>query len=80
MSWAQILVCFAVVWWLVLFMVLPFGVRPEEQPQPGNVESAPAQPRLLIKFAITTAIALALTAAFYYVAISGLISFRPAAS
>ena len=77
MTWAQILVTFAVVWWLVLFMVLPFGVRPEEQPQAGHAESAPARPHLMLKFAVTTAIALALTGLFYYVAISGLISFRP---
>jgi predicted secreted protein len=75
-SWAEILVTFVVTWWLVVFMVLPFGVRPEEAPQPGNAESAPAKPRLPLKFAITTLIALALTAAFYFIAQSGVISFR----
>jgi predicted secreted protein len=75
-SWAEILVAFIVTWWLVVFMVLPFGVRPEEAPQPGNAESAPAKPRLLLKFAITTLIALALTTAFYFIAQSGVISFR----
>ena len=38
-------------------MVLPFGAAPEEHPQPGNVESAPARPRLLLKALITTVLA-----------------------
>ena len=37
------IVTFVMVWWLVFFMALPFGAAPEEHPQPGNVESAPAQ-------------------------------------
>ena len=47
------------VWWLIFFMVLPFGAAPEEHPQPGNVESAPARPRLLLKALITTVLAAA---------------------
>ena len=54
MTAAGALVTFVVVWWLVFFMVLPFGAAPEEHPQPGNVESAPARPRLLLKALITT--------------------------
>ncbi len=38
--------------------------------------SAPARPRLLLKFAITSVLALVITAAIWLVAESGLISFR----
>lgn len=55
------LVVFVVVWWMVFFMTLPFGVKVVEEPGPGHAPSAPERPRLAIKAAITTAIALALT-------------------
>ena len=38
-------------------MALPFGAAPEEHPQAGNVESAPARPRLLLKALVTTVLA-----------------------
>lgn len=47
------------IWWLVLFAVLPWGVRPqsEEGMPPGSDPGAPAVPRLLSKLAWTTVIA-----------------------
>lgn len=51
------IVVYVIIWWLVLFTVLPWGIRPLEKPEKGHATSAPARPRLLIKFAITTAIA-----------------------
>ena len=44
-------VVFAVVWWLVLFMVLPFGAAPPDEVEPGMATSAPAKPRLAVKMA-----------------------------
>ncbi len=71
------IVTFAVAWWLILFMVLPWGAKPAEEPPPGTVPSAPARPRLLLKFAITTVLALLATLAVKGVIESGLVSFRP---
>ena len=48
---------YVVIWWLVLFMVLPWGARPPENPEPGHATSAPAKPRILLKFAVTTVVA-----------------------
>jgi predicted secreted protein len=48
-----------VLWWLVLFTVLPWGVRREESPQPGNDPGAPQRHALLIKFGVTSAITFA---------------------
>ena len=61
MSWFGGLVVFTVVWWLVFFVTLPFGVRRIENPEQGHDAGAPEKPRILIKAAITTAIAGALT-------------------
>ena len=67
---------YAVIWWLVLFTVLPWGVRRAEEPEPGHAVEAPANPRILFKFAVTTAIATALFAMAWWLIQSDLISFR----
>ena len=73
----QAFLTYAVVWWLVFFMALPFGVRPEEHPLPGHVESAPAKPRLLIKAVITTVLAALVTWAIAWLIQSGMVNLRP---
>lgn len=74
------LVVYLIIWWLVFFMVLPFGiVTPEEAGEeltPGAPESAPVRPRIGLKAGLTTLIAAALWGVYYYVAESGLVSFR----
>lgn len=61
MSIASHLVVFTLSWWLVLFMILPMGVRTAEEAgedqEPGMAESAPVKPRIGRKMLITTAIA-----------------------
>ncbi|HEX6101491.1 MAG TPA: DUF1467 family protein, partial [Alphaproteobacteria bacterium] len=64
------------IWWLVLFTVLPWGVRRSEQPEPGHAVEAPANPRIVAKFAITTAIATVLFGIAWWLIDSDLISFR----
>ena len=71
------IVTYIVVWWLIFFMALPFGATPEENPQPGNVESAPAHPRLLLKMLITTVLAALVTWGIAWLIGSGLIDLRP---
>jgi len=58
-------VVFVVIWWLVLFMVLPFGVRRTEAPEAGHDPGAPAKPMLWRKAAVTTSISLVLFAVVY---------------
>jgi len=67
------IVVYVIVWWLVLFTVLPFGVRPPDVPGKGHATSAPARPRLLLKFAITTVIATGLWFVADYVISSGIL-------
>jgi len=77
MSGVGLSVVFFVSWWLFFFMALPFGVRPEQEPQPGTVPSAPARPRLWLKALAATILAAALTLGLDWALDQGLISLRP---
>jgi predicted secreted protein len=77
MDWFQTMIVFAVVWWLILFMVLPFGAAPPDEVEPGMATSAPAKPRIGLKLAITTVLAMAVTALVAWLIDSGLIQLRP---
>jgi predicted secreted protein len=57
-----------VVWWTVLFAVLPWGMRTQEEEGEvtlGTPASAPANPRLLQKAVWTTIVAAAVVAVFW---------------
>ena len=77
MTWLGTAVVFVIVWWLVLFMVLPFGAAPPPKVEPGMADSAPAKPRLIVKMAITTIVAALITAVIAWLIDSGLIQLRP---
>jgi predicted secreted protein len=78
MDWFSAGIVFVMAWWLVLFMVLPFGAAPPDEVQPGTAPSAPARPRLALKFLITTLIALVVTALILWLIHSGLVQLRRA--
>jgi predicted secreted protein len=77
MDWFGTAVVFAIVWWLILFMVLPFGAAPPDEVEPGMATSAPAKPRMAVKLAITTVLAALVTALIVWLIDSGLIQLRP---
>lgn len=70
------IVVYLLIWWVALFSVLPWGNRPADSVEPGTVESAPARPRLLIKFAVTTVLAGAIWAGVDWLVASDVLSFR----
>ena len=74
------IVSFLVIWWLILFMVLPFGVAPPDVVEKGHASSAPARPRLLMKLLITTVLAIVVTYGVQWLVQSGLIEIRPPAA
>lgn len=76
MGWFENIVVYVVIWWMVLFTVLPWGNRAPESAEAGHATSAPARPRLLLKFAIATAVATVLFFVARGVILSDLISFR----
>jgi predicted secreted protein len=71
------IILYVIIWWLTLFLVLPWGVRRAEQPDhPSHAVEAPTNPRLLLKFAVTTVIAGLVFAAAWWMIEMDLISFR----
>jgi predicted secreted protein len=51
------IVAYVVIWTIVLFMVLPFGVRQPDETETGHMPGAPENPRIGLKFLVTTGIA-----------------------
>lgn len=76
MSWFGTLVVFTIVWWMVFFITLPFGVSRVENPEEGHDAGAPENPRLLIKAVISTAIATLLTGGLAAAVANDLIDIR----
>ena len=76
MSWATGLMVYVVLWWIVLFGVLPLGVRRVADPGPGQDHGAPERPQLLRKAVITTVVAAILWLAFFALHQADVFSFR----
>ncbi len=72
------LATYAIIWWLVIFMVLPWGVRRIDTENLGEMDNpgAPQKPRILLKLAITTVLSGVIYGLVYLIVISGVISFR----
>lgn len=75
-NWVTAAFVYIVVWWVVLFAVLPWGVRTPETLEPGMASSAPVEPRILRKFIITSLVALLVWLVIFGIERSGLVSFR----
>jgi predicted secreted protein len=70
---------YVVIWWVVLFAMLPIGVRTqaeEGEVSPGTPESAPHRPRLLPKMLATTVVASILFAAIYVIIVHRVITLN----
>ncbi|PTM43226.1 DUF1467 family protein [Bosea sp. 124] len=70
MTVASALAVYFVIWWTVLFAVLPFGVRSQSETgeiTQGTEPGAPALPGLLRKALITSVIAAVVFAIVWYV-------------
>ena len=76
MSWVTGLMVYAMIWWVVLFMVLPWGVKVPDDPEPGHAPSAPVKPLMGRKVLITTLIAALLWGVAYWLIDSDLLTLR----
>lgn len=65
-----------VIWWVSLFLVLPFRVETETNPGKGHAPGAPRNPHLKKKLIANTILAALLWLAIYALIHSGWISFR----
>lgn len=76
MSLVSSIAIYFVLWWLCLFVVLPFGVKSqheEDSVQPGTEPGAPVRPLLLWKVLATTILAAIIFAGIYlYFGVYGL--------
>jgi predicted secreted protein len=69
MSWTTGLAIYFVAWWVVLFAVLPFGVRSQHEDgmiTPGTDPGAPVMPWLIRKVIWTTVVTAALCGLFFW--------------
>lgn len=67
MTFVSGFVVFQIIWWVVLFAVLPLDAQPDNAPQKGTATSAPKHPRMKKKVIITTAIASVIWIITYFV-------------
>ena len=77
MGWFTASVLYVLIWWTVLFAVLPLGTIPvAEADELTGWRGAPAQPRLLRKLIITTLVSLGIWAVVAGLIESNWLSFR----
>lgn len=68
---------FFLIWWVVLFAVLPWGIRSQEEGGevvPGTDPGAPTIPRLLRKLVWTTGVSAVIFAGCYVVYVHRLVT------
>ena len=71
------LAIYFVLWWLVLFAVLPFGTRPVAEPDSQTGwRGAPAKPQLAKKALATTLVTAIIWGLLYVAITSEFLSFR----
>lgn len=76
MGWVSGIAVYVIIWWLVIFMVLPWGVQPvtAEDVAKGHAPSAPRRPRILLKTAVTTLVAAVIWLIVFAIIESGVVS------
>lgn len=77
MHWFTAFVVYVLVWWTVLFAVLPFGTQPQAEPDRATGwRGAPVRPLMGRKLLATTAIAAVIWGAIMLIIMSPFLSFR----
>lgn len=73
------IVLYILIWWVVLFTVLPWKSRPPTKPGQGHATSAPNSPNLGIKFLVTSIISAVVLLIVYLLIQNGIIDYRAVA-
>jgi predicted secreted protein len=76
MSWLTGFVVYFLIWWVVLFAVLPWGVHREENPEPGHDPGAPIKTHLWAKIGATSLISAVLWGVIFWLIQSPWLRFR----
>ena len=80
MSLTGSIAVFVIIWWLVLFMVLPIGSREvvdQADVEKGQDAGSPKRTRLLFKMLMTTLVSLVVFALFYWLVSAGHLAIGP---
>jgi predicted secreted protein len=75
-GWATGIMVYFVIWWILLFAVLPLGVQRVENPGQGQDRGAPENPQILRKVIITSLVAAVVWIAFYILQQADIFNFR----
>ena len=67
---------YMIIWWVVVFTILPIGIRKEDRLEKGHAEGAPKNPLILKKFVITSLIAFVLWLIVFYIIKEGILSYQ----
>ncbi len=70
------IVLYVLIWWMVFFTTLPWGIRRAGDEDKGHDAGAPVSPRLWLKAGITTVVAAALWGVGYWLVESEYLSLR----
>lgn len=76
MTWTSGIVMFVILWWMVFFAVLPWGIRRAGDEALGHDAGAPARPRVWLKVAVTTGITALLWGVGFWLVQSNYLSFH----
>ncbi len=77
MDWFTGIIVYLLIWWVVLFAVLPWWIRGTVQrDEPHLAHGAPVEPRIGRKFLVTTAIAAGLWLVIFMLIQIEIINFR----
>jgi predicted secreted protein len=76
MTWQQAIIVYAISWWLLLFIALPFGYKQAENSIEGANPSSPQKTYLGIKCLVVTLLAALVTWAIDIVIHSGIVAVR----
>jgi len=58
---------YVIIWWIVLFTILPFGIKKPDKVEKGHADGAPQNPFIVKKFIITSLIAFILWLIVFYI-------------
>lgn len=72
----SVIAVYFVIWWLMLMVVLPWGVRRDEAPEVGNDAGAPVNPMIPRKLVWNSVLTAIVTAVVYVLASHNLMSLE----
>jgi len=67
---------YMIIWWVIVFTILPIGIKKPNKAEKGHAEGAPQNPQILKKFIITSLIAFVLWLLVFFIIKKQFFSFQ----